>query len=173
MQKNKCAQNGAADSETNEPRNDWSTKSPNRRIPKRRTIPMSSASGFGFRKPLKLTTLFAKASSKNYVQRLQNYPESQNKGTKNGAAVDPGGIGWASRPPSGILFENGRGGLLHFGRPLGRLRGPGLPKSLRDRFAPDFLGSYFKPKVGKEASKKAPNNRYRKNVEDNHFFSFT
>ena len=40
-----------------------------------------------------------------------------------------------------------------------------VPKSLRDHFAPDFSGSHFRSKVGKEASKKAPKNRYRKNIE--------
>ena len=68
---------------------------------------MSSASELGFRKSLKLTTFFAKSSSNNYVRRLQDFPEVQNKCAKSGAPDDPESIGWASGIPSGILFKKG------------------------------------------------------------------
>ena len=84
---------------------------------------------------------------------------------KNGATDGPGGIGWASKPPSGILLENGRGESFDFGRPSGRLWDPGAPQSLRNPFWSDFFGSHFRPKVGKEASKKASKKTYRTNLE--------
>ena len=75
-------------------------------------------------------------------------------------SLNPGGIGWASGPASDILFENDRGELLDFGRPLGRLWGPGEAQK-----PPYFSGSHLRSKIGEEASKKAPKNRYRKNIE--------
>ena len=78
--------------------------------------------------------------------------------SKTGARAGPGCLFGASGPPSGILFENGLGEQLIFGRPFGRLWALGVPKSVRNAFWSDLFGNLFEPKIGKEASKKASQN---------------
>ena len=108
-------------------------------------------------------------TSTNDTKRVLMYehilPNIALKTIPNWSHDGPGDCGEASGPPSGNLFENGRGGSFFFWWPLGRLWDPGAPQSLHNPFRLDFLSSHFNPKVGKEASKKALKKRPQKNVE--------
>ena len=73
---------------------------------------------------------------------------------QTGARDGPESILEALGPPSGILFKNAQGGPLVLEGPLGRLCPPGAPKSFRNTFWLDLLGTILNQKSEKKHPKR-------------------
>ena len=93
-----------------------------------------------------------------FAKDCKTLPKSETKFAKSGAPEGPGGIGWAStsRPPSGILFENGRGGLLDFGRLRVAFGALGCPKASAIFSHQTFRGAILDQKSEKRHPKRHP-----------------
>ena len=93
-----------------------------------------------------------------FAKDCKSLPKSETKFAKNGAPEGPGGTRWAStsRPPSGILFENGRGGLLDFARLWLAFGALGCPKASAIFSHQTFRGAILDQMLEKRHPKRHP-----------------